>query len=366
MNSRFERSAISALCVGVLFCLGVVTTLAQDPPNGTAQDPSNGTAQPCGQPCALWDPCPAQPCATPPCPVANPCPQPCATPCATAVSHGVKKGRKESAESAEVFRKIAVLRDKVPQDILCKAQAIGVFSGVFNVAYIGGYRQGNGAITVRTTNGWTAPVFYKMKGGSFGLQIGVQSTDFLLIFMSRDSIHDLADGEFDLSLDANAVAGPVFGARGSVGHPDFPKGKTVFVYARSKGLFAGAVIDGAKLYARNKVNRDLYSMNARDLLTDPPRLPSMCASCLPQGVADFPQAVAAAIPTRMAAQPVVAVVVQPQPQPETPVAQEAPPEQPAPKRVIEIKEEEVIVVEEQPQKQMPRASKRRRAHKMKR
>jgi hypothetical protein len=78
--------------------------------------------------------------------------------------------------------------------------------------------------------------------------------------MSRESIRDIADGEFDLTLDANAVAGPVLGEKGTAGHPEFPKSKTVFVYSRSEGLFTGAVIDDAKLMARDGVNCDLYGM----------------------------------------------------------------------------------------------------------
>jgi len=361
MNSKFERSVINALCVGIICCLTMVVTLAQDPPKVPAQgakdvpaqdpqdDPTNHNHAAQGQPCV----------------------QPCATPCVSAPCNGngnssdhVESAQKGSAHGADVFREIAIARDKIPQDVLCKAVAIGAFKGVFHAAFAFGYRQGNGSITVRTANGWSAPVYYKMKGGTFGWQLGATSTDFLLVFMSQESLRDLADGEFDLALDANAVAGPVFGARAAAGHPDFPKGKTVFVYARSKGLYAGAVIDGAKLYARNHVNRDLYGMNALDLLSDPQRIPSMCASCLPKGVNDFPQTVASGIPVYA---PVTQPAVAAQPKPEPPAAPQrasAPAEKPAPKPVIEITEEEIVVVEEQPQPQ--RASKRRRTHKMKR
>jgi hypothetical protein len=194
--------------------------------------------------------------------------------------------------------------------VLFNAAAVGVFKGVFNLALIGGHRQGNGAITVRTPGGWSAPVFYKLRGGGFGLQAGASPTDYLLIFMSRESIRDIADGEFDLNLDANAVAGPVLGEKGTAGHPEFPKSKTVFVYSRSEGLFTGAVIDDAKLMARDGVNRDLYGMNAFALLSDPSPLPNMCTACLTPGVSDYPQTVVAAVPTP---QPAQVVVAQPQP-----------------------------------------------------
>lgn len=157
------------------------------------------------------------------------------------------------------------------------------------------------------------------------------------------------------------MAGPI----GSAGHPDFPKSKTVFVYARSNGLYTGAVIQGAKLYARNNVNRNLYGMNALDLLSDPKRIPTMCANCLPADVADFPQTVASIVPPQVIyVQPVpVAVELEPEPQPQ-PKAAARPPAPPAPTPVIIITEQPPPPVEE-PQQPMPQASKRRRAHKMK-
>jgi len=276
----------------------------------------------------------------------------------------VKDAGKASAEAAEVFRKISVLRDKVPQDILCKAQAIGAFSGVFNLAFTFGYRQGDGAITFRTPNGWSSPVFFKMKGGSFGWQIGAQSTDYLLVFMSQESVKDLSDGEFDLALDANAVIGPVFGARAQAGSADFPKSKTVFIYARSKGAFVGAYLDGAKLMARNSVNEEVYGADAEALLSNPARLQTVATTCLAQGLCDLPTTVATNVPNPV---PIVQPVIFAQPQPAPAPAAEAKPapsEQPAPKPVIEVTEETVII-EEQPQPQPKRATKSRRTHKMK-
>ncbi len=209
--------------------------------------------------------------------------------------------------AAKIFRDIADARNIIPQDVLRNAAAVGVFKGVFNLAFIGRHRQGDGAITVRTPGGWSAPVFYKLRGGRLGPEVGASPTDYLLIFMSRESIRDIANGELDLNLDANAVAGPVLGAEGTAGHAAFPNSKTVFVYSRGKESFAGAVIDDAKLMARDGVNRDLYGMNAFGLLSDPSPLPNMCTACLTPGVPDLPQTAAAPNP-----QPAQVVVAQPQ------------------------------------------------------
>jgi lipid-binding SYLF domain-containing protein len=257
MNSKFGRRAISALCLGIMICLAVTATPGQDYQQ----------------------------------------------------AYRVGAALERSADAAGVFRDFAVVRNKIPQDALLNAAAVGVFKGVFNPASISDYRKGDGAITVRTPTGWSAPVLYKMRGASVGLQAGDSPADYLLIFMSRESIRDIADGEFDLNLDANAVAGPILGAEGMAGHPEFPKSKTVFVYSRSKESIAGAVIEDARLMARDGVNRDLYGMDAFALLSDPSPLPNMCTACLTPGVSDFPTTVTTAIADT---QPASVTVAQPQ------------------------------------------------------
>jgi lipid-binding SYLF domain-containing protein len=302
MNSKFGRSVISALCVGITFCLATTAAPAQDYQQ----------------------------------------------------TYQAYDAQERSADAAEIFRDITDARNRIPRDVLLNAAAVGVFKGVFNLAFIGDHRQGNGAITVRTPGGWSAPVFYKLRGASVGLQAGASSADYLLIFMNRESIRDIADGEFNMNLDANVVAGPTLGAEGMAGHPEFPKSKTVFVYSRSKESFAGAVIDDARLMARDGVNRDFYGMNAFGLLSDPSPLPNMCTACLEPGVSDFQPTVADAVPSQ---QPAV-VVAQPQTttRQECVLNQAAPRNQPRGVKVIVIKiikddgdDEVVVEVEGQPQ-----------------
>jgi lipid-binding SYLF domain-containing protein len=286
MNSKFGRSVISALCGGIVFCFAAISTPAQDYHQTYPQPYSQPYPQSHSQHYS----------------------RPSLSSRAASNGDDMKYASKGSADAAMIFRDIADAQKKIPQDVLLKAAAVGVFKGVFNLARIGGHRQGDGAITIRTPTGWSAPVFYKMRGAVLGPQAGSPPTDYLLIFMNRESIRDIADGEFDLNLDANAVAGPVLGAGGTAGHPEFLKSKTVFVYSRGKESFAGAVIDDAKLMARDGVNRDLYGMNAFALLSDPSPLPNMCTASLTAGVSDFPQTVVAT------PNPQPAQVVVPQPQ----------------------------------------------------
>jgi lipid-binding SYLF domain-containing protein len=288
MNSKFGRSAISSLCVGIVFCFAAISTPAQD------------YHQPYPQP------------------YSQPYPQSYSQPSSRrslgsrAVSNreDMYNALEGSTNAAKIFRDIADVQNKIPQDMLRKAAAVGVFKGVFNLASVGGHREGEGAITIRTHGGWSAPVFYKMRGANVSRQAGAPPTDYLLIFMSRESVRDIADGEFDLNLDANAVAGPVLGAGDTTGHPEFLKSKTVFVYSRGEGSFAGSVIDDAKLMARDGVNRDFYGMNAFALLSDPSPLPNMYDASLTPGFSDFPQTVAVPYP-----QPAQVVVPQPQTMP---------------------------------------------------
>jgi lipid-binding SYLF domain-containing protein len=257
MNFKFGRSVGAALGVCVVFCLGAVTTPAQPHPQSNAQFSLNSYSALNG--------------------------------------HELENALEATEETAEVFRNIAVARNEIPQDVLRNAAAIGVFEGIFNLAFIGGHRQGNGAISVRTPSGWSAPVFYKMRGG-FGLEPDASPTHYLLVFMSRESINDIAGGEFDLDHHANALAGPIM--EGPTGA--FTKSKTVFVYSRGNGALTGAVIDGVKLTARDSVNLDLYGANALALLSDPLRLPDMCASCLEPSVSDYRQPAGAAIASQQA------------------------------------------------------------------
>jgi lipid-binding SYLF domain-containing protein len=287
MNSKLGRSVISAFCAGIVFCFAAISTPAQDYYQTYTQPYSQPYPQSRSQHHS----------------------RPSLSSRAASYGDDMDYALKGSADAAEIFRDIADAQNKIPQDVLRNAAAVGVFKGVFNLALIGGHRQGDGAITIRTPGGWSAPVFYKLRGGGLGPKVSDAPTDYLLIFMNRESIRDIANGELDLNLDANTMAGPVRGAEGTAGHPEFLRSKTVFVYSRGKESFAGAVIDDAKLMARDGVNRDIYGMNAFALLSDPSPLPNMCMACLTPGGSDFPQTVA---PAALNPRPPQVVVAQPQ------------------------------------------------------
>jgi lipid-binding SYLF domain-containing protein len=336
MNSKFGRSVISALCAGIVFRFAAITVSAQDYHQPYAQPYSQPYPQSYSQPYT----------------------RPSLSSRAASKGGAMDNALEGSADAAKIFRDIADARNKIPQDVLRDAAAIGVFKGVFNLAIIGGHRQGDGAITVRTPGGWSAPVFCKLRSDGFGPQATRSPADYLLIFMNRESIRDIEDGELDLNREANAMAGPVLGGEGTAEHPEFLKSKTVFVYSRGEESYAGAVIDDAKLMARDGVNRDLYGMNAFALLSDPSPLPNMCTACLTPGVSDFQQTAPVPDP-----QPAQVIVAQPQPitQQEFVLNRSAPRNRNRGVKVIVIKiindddddeeDEEVVEVMAQPQPQ---------------
>lgn len=124
--------------------------------------------------------------------------------------------------------------------------------------FVMGAEHGKGLMSVRnrTTNQWSAPAFVAMTGGSVGWQIGLQSTDLVLVVMNRDGVDDLLRSEFTLGVNASVAAGPV--GRTAEASTDALAGAKILAYSRARGLFAGASIEGASLRSDDKANERFY------------------------------------------------------------------------------------------------------------
>ena len=180
----------------------------------------------------------------------------------------VNEGREEAREAASVLREIMNVPDKaIPRELLEKAEAIGVFPGVVKAGFIIGGRGGDGVVARRTPNGWSAPVFYNIGGGSFGAQIGAQKTDYVMLFMNEGALRDLLDDKLEFEGNLSFAAGPVGRTVGAGTNLTADAG--ILVYSRSKGLFAGATIGGAVLTADNSINEAFYGMKAGQVLERP-------------------------------------------------------------------------------------------------
>src|SRR5215510_14759928 len=184
-----------------------------------------------------------------------------------------KKSNGESAEriskAVEVLQDLTAAKDKrIPNDLLERAEAIAVVPNMVKGAFGIGGRYGKGVISQRLPDGrWSPPSFLEIGGGSFGAQLGVSSTDLVLVFTDRKALSLLEGGkDLKIGVDASAVAGPI--GRSAEAGTNIKLESAIYSYSRSKGLFAGVSLDGAVLNIDKDKNAEVYgaSANARDIL----------------------------------------------------------------------------------------------------
>ena len=202
-----------------------------------------------------------------------------------------KKAREAASQSeraARVFDEIMGTHEKaIPQDLLDKAEAVAVFPGVLKGGLIVGGRGGSGVISRRVANGWSAPAFFDLGGGSVGLQIGVASTDYVLLFMNEHAVDSLLSDKFELGGEGSAAAGPV--GRSASASTDLKLNAQILSYSRSRGAFAGLELKGVVIKPDNDDNAQVYGMTARDILTGANKI-SM--NQMSEGVRVFPETLA--------------------------------------------------------------------------
>ncbi|MCI0337643.1 MAG: lipid-binding SYLF domain-containing protein [Acidobacteria bacterium] len=164
---------------------------------------------------------------------------------------------RQAQKSANVFREIMGTPDKaIPRGVIGGARCIGVFPAVFKGGFFVGGRYGRGTATCRTKLGWSAPIFLKLRGGSVGLQIGGQATDYIFLFMNQNGLRNLLNSKVQIGGEASAAAGPVGREAGAA--TDIKMGSQILSYSRSKGLFAGAEIKGVNFYLDQNNMRAAY------------------------------------------------------------------------------------------------------------
>ncbi len=143
----------------------------------------------------------------------------------------------------------------IPSNILRQATCVAVVPGMVKGAFIVGAQYGQGVVTCRTGHGWSAPVFIRMAGGSFGFQIGGQATDLVLVAVNDRGFQDLLRNKFKIGGDASAAAGPV--GRAGTASTDWKMNAELLSYSRAKGLFAGIDLDGTSV-SQNRDDTELY------------------------------------------------------------------------------------------------------------
>ena len=171
-------------------------------------------------------------------------------------------------EASGVLEELFAQKDtSIPERLMARAYGIVVVPNVVKVAAVVGGRRGSGTMVVRDANGkFSNPIMVSLTGGNVGWQLGVQSTDIVLVFTTAKGIRGITDGKLTLGADASAAAGPV-GRAASAG-TDETFSAEVYSYSRNRGLFAGVSLDGSVLSIDNKSNKGLYgeSVSAEDII----------------------------------------------------------------------------------------------------
>ena len=144
----------------------------------------------------------------------------------------------------------------IPQGILSGASCVVVIPSFKKGAFVVGAQYGQGVATCRTPQGWSAPVFVKLEGASFGFQAGGQATDLVLVAMNQNGLQDMLKNKVKLGADAAASAGPV--GRNAQAGTDWKLNAEFLTYSRSKGLFAGLDLTGDVLSQNTDDTRTIY------------------------------------------------------------------------------------------------------------
>jgi lipid-binding SYLF domain-containing protein len=174
-------------------------------------------------------------------------------------------GREDSVErlqkSVDVLHAVMSTPDKgIPEEVLSSAKCILVVPDLIKGGFIFGGKHGRGVGSCRTADGWSAPAFVSVGGGSWGLQIGVEGVDLVMLVMNDQGFQHLLSSKFELTGEGSVAAGPV-GRHASAG-TDWKMNTEMLTYSRSKGIFAGLTLEGAVVEEDNDSTHAIYGRNA--------------------------------------------------------------------------------------------------------
>jgi len=200
----------------------------------------------------------------------------------------VSDATSQSQKAAQIFTEIMNIPDQaIPQKLLDEAEAVAVFPSVIKAGFIVGGRGGRGVISRRVKGGWSAPAFFNLAGGSFGLQIGASKTDFVLLFMNDEALGGLLKDKFEIGGEGSVAAGPV--GRSASASTDAMLKAGIISYSRSKGLFAGLEVKGVVISPDNDDNLAVYGIKAVEVVSPARR---WTVTKMPAGVRIFPKTLA--------------------------------------------------------------------------
>ena len=180
------------------------------------------------------------------------------------VAGNVHAGSREDARAENAVRVLseiqAIPESAIPDKLLDEAKAIVIVPDTIKAGLVIGGRRGHGMLSVRTPDGgWSNPSFVTLTGGSIGLQVGVQSSDVVLVFRSERGLDSIVNGKFTLGADAGVAAGPM--GRNASASTDGQMKAEIWSWSRARGLFAGVALDGAVLSMDDKANEAVYGQD---------------------------------------------------------------------------------------------------------
>ena len=171
-------------------------------------------------------------------------------------------------KSVDVLHSIMSTPDKgIPEEVLTGAKCMLIVPNLIKGGFIFGGKHGRGVASCRTSSGWSAPAFVSVGGGSWGLQIGVEGVDLVMLVMNDRGLQHLLSSKFELTGEGSVAAGPV-GRHASAG-TDWKLNTEVLTYSRSKGAFAGLTLEGAVVEQDNDSTHAIYGkhMQFRNILS---------------------------------------------------------------------------------------------------
>ena len=187
-------------------------------------------------------------------------------------SLGWAESKRESStdrmdNAGKVLREVMATPDKgIPEEVLEHARCVAVVPHMIKGGFVFGAENGRGVATCRTENGWSAPAFFAITGGSWGLQIGLEGVDLVMIIQNERGMQKLLSSKFQLGADASAAAGPV--GRHASADTDWKLDTEILTYSRAKGAFAGLTLTGASIRRDDDSMRAIYgrSVTTRSVL----------------------------------------------------------------------------------------------------
>lgn len=175
-----------------------------------------------------------------------------------AVEDAENKAADRTKAASTILQEIQAAPDtRIPDEVMGSAECVAVVPSMLKAGFVFGARYGRGVASCRTPKGWSDPAFFTIEGGSFGLQIGGQAVDLVMLVMNNRGMQNLLNSKFKLGADASVAAGPV--GRHAAADTDWKLKAQVLSYSRARGLFAGLELSGAAISQDKDATREFYN-----------------------------------------------------------------------------------------------------------